>query len=75
MPIMCKIISPNQASFILGRQIIDNIMIVQEMLHYFNKSKSKKGMIMWKIGLEKAFDRTNWDFLEATLKKTCLSSY
>lgn len=51
---MGNLVCPNQASFILGRQITDNIVVVHEMLNFFNRSKSKKGTVMWKIDLEKA---------------------
>lgn len=64
-----KRICPNQISFILRRQITDSIVIVQEMLNHFNRSKFKKGMIMWKIDLEKAYDRLSWSFIEDVLKE------
>lgn len=58
-PVMSKLICPSQASFIHGHQITDNIVVVQEMLNAFNRSKSKWGMVMWKIDLEKAYDKVN----------------
>lgn len=45
-PLVGKLISLNQASFIPVRQIIDNVAIVQEVLHFFHKSKSRKGFVM-----------------------------
>ncbi|BBH04509.1 transposable element gene [Prunus dulcis] len=60
---MQKIVSPAQASFIPGRQIVDNIIVAQEVLHKFRNSKGKKGFIAWKIDLSKAYDRINWDFI------------
>lgn len=48
-PIIKKLICPNQVSFIVGRQIIDHVVVTQEMLHQFKKSQSMKCMIMWKL--------------------------
>ncbi|XP_021826800.1 uncharacterized protein LOC110767533 [Prunus avium] len=62
-PLMQKIVSPAQASFIPGRQIVDNIIVAQEVLHKFRNSKGKKGFIAWKIDLSKAYDRLHWDFI------------
>ncbi|BFG18452.1 hypothetical protein CerSpe_047260 [Prunus speciosa] len=62
-PFMQKVISPAQASFIPGRQIVDNIIVAQEVLHKFRNSKGKKGFIAWKIDLSKAYDRLHCDFI------------
>lgn len=35
-PFLPNIVSPSQASFVPGRQIIDNVVIVQEVLHSMN---------------------------------------
>ncbi|XP_021833608.1 uncharacterized protein LOC110773399 [Prunus avium] len=66
-PCMANLISPNQVSFVPGRQITDNIIVAQEMLHKFKNSKGKKGFIAWKIDLSKAYDRLNWDFIKNVL--------
>ena len=63
-----RIISPLQGSFIPGRGTVDNIILAQEMLHWMHKSKRKKGVVAFKIDLEKAYDRIDWDFLLATLQ-------
>lgn len=51
--IIGKLIHPNQASFISGRQIVNNIIVDQKMLYAFKRSKSKMGVIIKKIGMEK----------------------
>ncbi|CAL2250972.1 unnamed protein product [Prunus armeniaca] len=38
---MDKLVSPNQVSFVPGRQITDNIMVVQEVLHKFRTFKGR----------------------------------
>ncbi|KAI5324319.1 hypothetical protein L3X38_033392 [Prunus dulcis] len=66
-PCMANLVSPNQVSFVPGRQIVDNIVVAQEMLHKFKNSKGSKGFIAWKIDLSKAYDRLNWDFIREVL--------
>ncbi|CAL1354334.1 unnamed protein product [Linum trigynum] len=73
-PIMRKLISPRQSSFIPGRQTTDNIIVLQEVLHTLRKKKGKKGGVVMKIDLEKAYDRLRWEFLRDTLKKIGLPS-
>lgn len=61
-----KIISENQGGFVPKIQILDNILIVQEVLHS-SLLKKEKGMII-KLDMENAFDRVNLDFLMAVLQ-------
>lgn len=67
--IMPKLICPHHSSFILGRQIVDNIVVYQEMLHTIRKKKSTNGYMVMKIDLEKAYDRLEWSFIRDTLEK------
>lgn len=56
-----------QFSFIPGRQGIDNVVIVQEIVHNMRK---KTGNVVWmaiKLDHEKAYDKINWDFLWSLL--------
>ncbi|BFG37550.1 hypothetical protein CerSpe_238240 [Prunus speciosa] len=62
-PILPSLISPNQVSFVPGRQINDNILIAQETMHKFRIAKGKKGFIAWKIDLSKANDQFCWSFI------------
>lgn len=55
--------NPNQSAFIPKRQIVDNIVITLEMLHYMQSSKSKKGFLALKLHLSKAFDKMEWNFI------------
>ena len=66
-PILPSLISPAQASFIPGRQIIDNVVIVQEVLHSMASPQSSGRTMILKIDLAKAYDRVNWGFLKAIL--------
>lgn len=62
-----KLILPNQASFIAGRQISNNIIITQEVLHSMHYKRGSTGWMAIKVDLEKAYDRLRWDLIEETL--------
>ncbi|KAG8383563.1 hypothetical protein BUALT_Bualt04G0026600 [Buddleja alternifolia] len=66
-PYISELVSPMQSSFIPGKGTQDNILCLQEIIHSFRNSKCKKGNIVIKIDLEKAYDKVSWDFLEQTL--------
>lgn len=61
------LIATTQSSFVPKRQITDNIILVQEVIHSMHKKRTGKGIMMLKLDLEKAYDRLNWDFLRETL--------
>lgn len=63
-----NIISQELASFITGRNIMDNILIAQEVIHSMRGKNNKKSCIVVKIDLEKAYDRLRLDFIDASLK-------
>jgi len=65
--VIYKLIGPAQASFIPGRLSTDNIVVVQEAVHSMRRKKGRKGWMLLKLDLEKAYDRIRWDFLEDTL--------
>lgn len=51
-------LSFEQHAFILGRIILENIMLAQEMVHSLNW-KSQAGTVMIKIDMTKVYDRVN----------------
>lgn len=65
--VMPLLIGPAQSNFIPGRLSTDNIVIVQEAIHSMRRKKGRKGWMLLKLDLEKAYDRIRWDFLEDTL--------
>lgn len=62
-----EIISPYQTAFIPGRNILEGVVILQEVLHELRMSK-QAGVIL-KLDFEKAYDKVDWNFLEEVLKR------
>ena len=56
--VLPNLISPQQSGFVQGRQIFDNIMLVQELIADIRKA-SRKGNVMLKIDMAKAYDRVS----------------
>lgn len=66
-PFLKHLISPNQCSFLPGRRVVYNTILVQEAIHSFQHMLGCTGNIMLKIDLEKAFDRLEWSFIRKSL--------
>lgn len=69
---MGEIISSSQAAFIPGRQSIDNIVICQEVVHSLKFTKARRGGMVMKLDLEKAYDKLEWPFIEDTLREASI---
>lgn len=67
-PMLNDIISAMQSSFIPGRNTSDNAISLQEIVYHQRKSKRKAGNLVFKLDLEKGYDRVDWRFLEKTLR-------
>jgi hypothetical protein len=64
------VISLNQSAFLPGRLITDNILAAYETLHTMQtRLWSKVGFMGIKLDMSKAYDRVEWDFLEAVMVK------
>lgn len=63
-----KLVGPAQCSFVPKRQSHDNIIVTQEIVHSMRNKKGKKGWMVIKIDLEKAYDRLKWIFVKDTLE-------
>lgn len=56
-----KIISPNQGSFVKGSHILDNVILVQEIIHSSHQ-RQEQGMLI-KLDMSNSFDRVRHSFL------------
>eukprot|EP00253_Pinus_taeda_P008550 PITA_08550 len=65
-PILPGIISEEQSGYVEGRQILDNILLAQEMIHTLH-SRKETGMLM-QLDISKAYDKVSWRYLEAILE-------
>jgi hypothetical protein len=61
-----KLISPTQTTFILGRNIMEGVVILHETIHEIHR-KMMSGVVL-KLDFEKAYDKVNWNFLQQTLR-------
>jgi hypothetical protein len=52
-----KVVNVAQTAFILGRFILDGVLIIHEVLHEL-RTKKKQGIIL-KLDFEKAYDKVN----------------
>jgi hypothetical protein len=65
-PIAEKIIHRNQSAFIGGRNIMNNILALHEIVHE-TKRKKRIGVAL-KLDFEKAYDKEHWGFLMKCIK-------
>ena len=65
-----RIISHEQAAFVSGRSITDNILVAFELIHHMKrKNKGKHGEVTFKIDIIKAYDKIDWGFLIGIMLK------
>jgi hypothetical protein len=62
-----SVVSKTQTSFILGRNILEGVVILHQTMHELNRRK-KKGVIL-KLDFEKAYDKVSWFFLLEVLER------
>lgn len=61
------VVSFAQSAFIKDRYILDGPLIVNEVIYWLRKSKSKAFLL--KVDFEKAFDCLNWDYLDSVMEQ------
>jgi hypothetical protein len=65
--VMDSIIAKNQSAFIKGRQLVDGVLIVKEVVDWVKKAK--KECMIFKVDFEKAYDSVDWGFLDYMLRR------
>lgn len=69
-PVLDLIISDFQSAFVLGRAITNNIILSPEIMHFLKrKRQGKHGVAALKINMSKAYDKMEWNFLQAMMLK------
>ena len=66
-PMLSNLISPNQTTFVPGQKGVDNVVLVQKLIHSMSRKKGRGVLVAIKIDLEKAYDRLEWSFIRDTL--------
>jgi hypothetical protein len=62
-----KLISPNQSAFIRGRQLVDGVVAVNEIIDL--AKQSRKECLIFKVDFEKAYDSVSWTFLDYMMQR------
>ena len=71
--VLSHVISESQSAFVPGRFINDNVLVAFEVMHTMSlKRKGKRGHMAPKLDMSKAYDRVEWCFLEAIMRRWVL---
>jgi hypothetical protein len=62
MKVAHKVVRPSQTAFMLGRQILEGVVVLHEI------QRKKMDGVLLKIDFEKAYDNVNWSFLQQALR-------
>lgn len=65
--VLNSIISPSESAFVLGRQLLDGVLVANVVVDYARKKG--KNSFLFKVDFEKAYDKVNWNFLIYMLKR------
>jgi hypothetical protein len=65
--VMDPLISKTQTAFLKGRQLVEGVVVVNEVIDYAKKT-GKECMIL-KVDFEKAYDSVDWKFLDYMLQR------
>lgn len=63
-----NLISAEQSAFVPGRDISDNILLIQDFLQHLHR-RARGHNLIFKLDMLKAFDRVGWDFLRLLMDK------
>ncbi|GKV32614.1 hypothetical protein SLEP1_g41208 [Rubroshorea leprosula] len=66
------IVGEQQMAFLSGRQLMDGVVIANEVID--EVKKKRKEAFLFKIDLEKAYDKVSWRFLDFMMQKSGFSN-
>lgn len=66
-PILKESISKNQAAFLKGRSLRENVLLASDLIMDYEKASCQKSSLL-KVDIRKAFDTVSWDFLSKVLE-------
>ncbi|WOG86655.1 hypothetical protein DCAR_0205872 [Daucus carota subsp. sativus] len=67
---LSTVISEQQSAFVEGRLLTDNALIAFDINHYIRRrTQGTNGVVGLKLDVSKAYDRLEWNFLEAIMVK------
>jgi hypothetical protein len=64
-PIADKLISDSWTSFIRGKNILEGVIILHEVIHELKRS-GRRG-VLFKIAFEKDYNKVRWDFVQEVM--------
>jgi hypothetical protein len=68
--ILHKCIADSQSTFVPGRSILDNALVVMELVHYMKtKTKGNEKSVALKLYISKEYDRNDWSYLKDVMYK------
>jgi hypothetical protein len=65
--VLGAVIPNTQSTFLKGRQLVDGVVVVNEVIDY--AKKFHKECLIFKVDFEKAYDSVDWDFLDYMLRR------
>ncbi|KAK9104575.1 hypothetical protein Scep_021419 [Stephania cephalantha] len=74
-PMVPTLVNQAQTSFVAGRHISNDIIIVQELLYSMRSVRGAKGLMAIKINLEKTYDRLSWNFIRDSFADVNIFNY
>ncbi|XP_058783026.1 uncharacterized protein LOC131657674 [Vicia villosa] len=67
-PVIASLVSPNQAAFIPGQQIHNNLLLAYELIKGYSRSRGPP-RCMIQVDMQKAYDMIDWNALETIMQE------